>query len=78
MWSQILNALIGIWLIVALTILHYSLSGTTSCRIVGPILATFSIVACWEVTRAVGKVAILLGLWLLAAPWILGYAEIHL
>lgn len=76
MWSQILNALIGIWLMVAPPLLHYSLSGSISCRIVGPILATFAIVACWEITRGVGKVAMLLGLWLLVAPWILGYTEI--
>ncbi len=76
MWGQILNAFIGVWLIIAPSLLNYSLSGSISCRIVGPILATFAIVACWEVTRGVGKVAILLGLWLLAAPWILGYIEI--
>ncbi len=76
MWAQILNAIIGIWLMAAPPLLHYSISGSNSCRIVGPILATFAIVASWEITRGVGKIAILLGLWLLAAPWILAYAEI--
>lgn len=76
MWGQVLNAMIGIWLMVAPALLQYSLSGSISCRIVGPILATFAIVACWEVTRGVGKVALLLGLWLLVAPWVLGYSEI--
>ena len=76
MWPQILNAIMGVYLMVAPPLLHYNTTGSISCRIVGPILATFAIVACWEITRGVGKVAILLGLWLLAAPWILNYEEI--
>ncbi len=75
MRAQIINAMIGIWLMVAPSALHYTTSGAISNYIVGPILATFALVACWEVTRVLRKVGIAIGVWLVFAPWILGYSE---
>jgi hypothetical protein len=76
MWAQIINAAIGIWMMAAPAVLLYNKAGADSCHIIGPVIATFAIVACWEVTRVVRKVNIPLGLWLLLAPWMLGYTEI--
>lgn len=76
MWAQIINAIIGIWLMIAPAVLHYNASGTDSCHIVGPVIAAFAIVAWWEATRGVRKFNIPLGLWFLVSPWILGYQEI--
>ncbi|MEX2592655.1 MAG: SPW repeat protein [Anditalea sp.] len=75
MWAQIINTVIGIWIIIAPSVLSYSGLGTDNCHIVGPVIATFAIVACWEATRVVGKINIPLGLWFLVAPWVLGYEE---
>ena len=73
MWGQIINTLIGIWLMVAPGVLGHHEPGVDSNHIVGPVIATAAMVACWEVTRATRKVNILLGLWLIAAPFVLGY-----
>lgn len=75
MWAQIINAILGIWLMVAPSVLNYGSSGTDSCHITGPLIATFAIVSFWEATRAVRKFNIPMGLWLLLAPWVLGYGE---
>ena len=45
-----------------------------SDRIVGPVVATFAIVACWQAMRGVRLFNLPLGLWLVAAPWVLDYA----
>lgn len=73
MWAQIVNAILGIWLMAAPAVLAYGAPAQTNDRIVGPVAATFAIVACWEATRGVGRLNLLSGLWLLLAPWILGY-----
>lgn len=76
MWAQIINALLGVWLMVSPAFFNYHGSGRTNDLIVGPIAATFGIIAIWEVTRPVGKANILLGLWLVVAPWVLGYGSV--
>lgn len=75
MWSQIINAIIGIWLMAAPGILAYDKAGANSCHIVGPVIATFAIIAFWEATNGVRKFNYPLGAWLVIAPWILGYSS---
>ena len=76
MWAQIINAGLGIWMMAAPAILLYNKAGADSCHITGPVIVTFAIVSCWEVTRSLRKINIFLGLWLVFAPLILGYSEI--
>ena len=73
MWAQILNAILGIWLMAAPAILRYGDPAQTNDRIVGPIAATFAIVAWWEATRSTRWVNLPIGVWLVLAPWVLGY-----
>lgn len=73
MWAQVINTIIGVWLMAAPSYLAYVSSGENNCHIVGPVIATFAIVAYWEATRGVRKFNYLPGLWLLLSPWILGY-----
>lgn len=73
MWAQILNIVIGIWLMEAPHWLNYNGVAADVDHIVGPIVASFAIIALSGCTRAVGKYNIPLGAWLLLAPWILGY-----
>jgi hypothetical protein len=75
MWAQVLNAMMGIWLMAAPAVLGYGEPGLINDRIVGPVAATCAIVSCWEATRPVRWVNLPIGLWLVAAPWILGYGE---
>jgi hypothetical protein len=74
-WAQIVNALLGVWLMASPGMFGYSGTGRINDLIVGPIVATFAIIAFWEVTRTVGKANVALGAWLVIAPWVLGYEE---
>jgi hypothetical protein len=73
MIAQLLNTLIGVWLMAAPGVLSYDGPGRTNDHIVGPIIATFACAAVWEATRSARWVNLPLGVWLLAAPWALGY-----
>lgn len=72
MWAHIVNAVLGVWLMAAPAVLGYGTPLATSDRIVGPVIATFAVVAWWEATRAVGRWNVVLGLWGVVAPWVLG------
>lgn len=73
MWARILNAALGIWLMAAPAVLGYAAPAETNDRIVGPVIATFAIIAIAGATRPVRRVNTVAGAWLLVAPWILGY-----
>jgi hypothetical protein len=68
-----LSALSGIWLMAAPAVLGYGDPAATAGYIVGPLAAGFAYVAVWEVIRGLRWVGVPLGLWLLAAPWLLNY-----
>ena len=69
MWAQYLNAMLGIWLMAAPTILGYGGPARTNHQIVGPLAVSCAVIALWEVTRPVRWGNFALGLWLLVAPW---------
>src|SRR5690606_22839516 len=73
MWAQVINALLGVWLMAAPAVLGYSAPAAVNDRIVGPIAASFAVIAWWQATRPTRWVNLPLGLWLLAAPFVLGY-----
>ena len=54
-------------------VLGYGNPAETNDRILGPVAATFAIVAWWEATRSSRWANLPIGIWLVAAPWILGY-----
>lgn len=73
MWARIVNAALGIWLMASPAVLGYAAPAETNDRIVGPLVATFAIIAISGVTRPLRWVNTAAGAWLLVAPWILGY-----
>ncbi len=73
MWARLINLALGIWLMAASSVLRYGEPARTNDYIVGPIAATFAIIAISEATRGVRWVNALLGVWLVLAPWVLGY-----
>ena len=75
MWAQAINVLIGLWVMVAPGIFDWGPSATDNGHIVGPVIFTFSFTSLWEVTRGVRKANYPLAVWLLIAPWILGYSS---
>lgn len=75
MWARILNTALGIWLMASPAVLGYGAPAETNDRIVGPLIATFALIAISEVTRPLRRVNTAAGAWLLLAPWILGYGS---
>ena len=73
-WPRVVSAALGIWMMFAPSILDYDRPAATNDRIVGPIVASFAIIAIWQVTRGLRWLNLVLGVWLLVAPWVLGYA----
>jgi hypothetical protein len=73
MLPQIINAILGIWLMAAPAVLGYGRPASTNDHIVGPLVATFACIAIWEATRSVRWVNLPLGLWLIVAPLALGH-----
>lgn len=74
MWARIINLVIGVWLMAAPAALGYA--GTRAAdhdRIVGPILASIACIAIWETTRPLRWVNLVIGGWLVLAPWVLGF-----
>jgi hypothetical protein len=75
MWTQLASALFGIWLVVAPAALGYGGSLSTSDRIVGPLVATFALIAASEVMRSVRRVNLVLAGWVFVSPVALGRVE---
>ncbi len=73
MWPQLINIAIGIWLMSAPYVLGYNDVASDNGHIIGPVIVTFSTLACWEVLRGVRLWNFVPGIWLVLAPWILGY-----
>lgn len=74
MWARLLNTALGIWLMAAPTVLGYTgKAAEVSDRIAGPLALTCAFVAIWEATRALRRVNLAIGVWLLVAPFVLGY-----
>ena len=73
MWAQIVMTILGIWLMAAPGVLGFGKNISDNAHIVGPLIATFSIIAIWECTRNVRLFNLPLAVWLLAAPLVLGY-----
>ena len=69
MWAQLINAMLGIWLMAAPTILGYGGPARTNAHIVGPLAVSCAVIALWEVTRPLRWGNFALGLWLLLASW---------
>ncbi|MEX2584345.1 MAG: hypothetical protein WD766_13835 [Gemmatimonadota bacterium] len=74
-WARLLNAGLGVWLMAAPAVLGYGAPASTSDRLVGPIAASFAIIAIWEATRAVRRVNSAAGVWLVIAPFLLGFGR---
>lgn len=66
-------AALGIWMMIAPAVFGFSKRIADNAHIVGPLIATFSIIAIWECTRNVRLLNFPLAAWLIVAPLILGY-----
>lgn len=71
--ARVANVVLGIWLMAAPAVLGYGGLAADVDHVVGPLAASFAIIAMSGVTRPLRRVNTVLGAWLLLAPWILGY-----
>lgn len=76
MWAQVMSALVGIWLMASPSVLGYGRPLATSDWIVGPLVASFGLIAAWSVTRAVRWANLVLAAWVVLSPFLLGDAGV--
>lgn len=72
MIAQIVNVLVGLWLMAAPAVLGYGGAARANDLIVGPIAATFAWVAINQATRPCRWVVVALRAWMLVASFVLG------
>jgi len=71
-WTLAASAAAGLWLMFAPDVFGTTGRAADSDHLVGALLLTIAVIATAEVIRAVRYVNVLLGAWVIAAPWLLG------
>lgn len=75
MWAQIANTVLGIWMMVAPSVLNYGKAASNNAYIFGSLIATTAIIAIAESVRSVRWGNSIFGLWLILAPWIVDFEK---
>jgi hypothetical protein len=75
MIARLIAVAAGIWLMVSPALLEYGDPAASNDRIFGPIGAAFAFVAIWDVVRPLRWGTLPVGLWLIVAPFILGFDQ---
>ena len=75
MWARIVTLVSGLWMMVAPDLLGFGQRASDNGHIIGPLIISFTVISLSESTRNVKWLNLLLGAWLIFAPWILGYDE---
>ncbi len=73
-WTLVASAILGIWLMFSRLIFGTVPPMADSDHLVGALIITVAVIAMAEVGRALRFVNALLGLWLIAAPWLVSGA----
>lgn len=73
-WNLLLSAAVGVWLMSAPAVLRTTATAAASDQVVGALVVTWSVIAFGEVARPARFLNLLMGLWLVAAPWLLSGA----
>lgn len=74
-WSLLLSALLGVWLMFTRLIFGTSGDAANSDHLVGSLVVTVAVIAMAEVARPLRFTNILLGVWLIIAPWVMDGAS---
>jgi hypothetical protein len=69
--TLLVSAALGVWLMFAPSVFGSSGGAADSDHLVGALVVTFAIIALGEVVRAIRFINLLLGAWIIAAPWVL-------
>ena len=75
MSARLHNVVLGIWLMTSPAIFPNSYSQTVSLNnhILGPVVLACALIGLHEAARGLRWVNLVIGVWLLIAPWVLGY-----
>jgi ABC-type polysaccharide/polyol phosphate export permease len=73
-WHLLVTAGVGVWLMFTPSALGSVDSAAHSDHLVGALIVTTAVIALADVGRALRFVNVLLGAWVIAAPWLLGGA----
>lgn len=75
MWKAIVNVLLGLWLMMSPSLFKMNELTSNNNYIIGPLVITFSVISFWDINRKVIRANILLGVWILAALFVLEYTK---
>lgn len=70
-WNLLVSAALGVWLMFAPAVLGITGAAAHSDHLVGALIVTTAVIALADVGRATRFVNIVLGAWVVAAPWVL-------
>ena len=73
MWAQVINVLLGVWLMVSPYVLHFDAAPYTVAHVTGPVVIAIAVLACRDVTRIFRLLNLAPALWLMLAPWFLHF-----
>ena len=73
MWARIVMIGLGVWMMVAPDLFDYSKNIADNAHIVGPLIATFSLISLSECTRNVRLFNLPVAFWMLMAPLFIFY-----
>lgn len=74
-WNLLLTAVLGLWLMAAPGVLGTQAAAADNNHLVGAVVVSFAVIALAEVARPVRFLNLLLGLWIIVAPWLLDGAS---
>src|SRR5919106_2393319 len=71
-WNLVMSAAVGIWLMFAPAVFGTQAHAADSDHLIGALIVTISVIVMAEVIRVGRFLNVLLGVWLIIAPWLLG------
>ena len=73
-WNLLISAGLGVWLMLTPSVLGTTGAAAHSEHLVGALIVTVAVIALADVGRAMRLINIIFGVWVIAAPWLLGGA----
>lgn len=73
MWTQIMNILIGLWIMISPVIFYANKIGANNQHISGPLIITFAVIALWEINQNIRWINVLTGSWLIVSPLLIHF-----
>jgi hypothetical protein len=76
MWQDAANLVLGVWLLISPYILSYTdqAYAAWNAYAVGIIIAVIAAAAIWAYQKWEDWVSVVLGIWLIVSPWLLGFS----